>query len=62
MLYANFYKDTSDLPHRINSSYSEDETIRLAEWTLNHPHFQWADSCEVTTDAGDVIAVVLRPS
>lgn len=62
MLHVDLFRspDRGGPPHRVNSSYSESDTIELAEATLNHAEFQWAQAYEVTNDQGDVLAVGFR--
>jgi hypothetical protein len=62
MLYIDLFRDADREGgfHRLNSSYSEAETIKLAQLELEGRRFPWARAFEVVNDQADILALGIK--
>ena len=62
MLYIDLFRDAARQEgfHRLNSSYSEAQTIELANLELAGKRFPWARAYEVVNDQADILAVGIK--
>jgi len=62
MFYVDLFRDANREGgfYRINSTYSEETTVELAQKELIGNRFPWAAAYEVVNDDGDILAVGIK--